>query len=119
MRSLRHTPLEPLQADADPIIQSVTVNLNRIADGIDRLITLLENPSKAGLGGAAEPRYTRPPGDSGLSDERSMAVILGISPRTLARYRRDGRLPACWVRNGGRIWWRVAETREAWARGIA
>ena len=119
MRSLRHTPFSPLSADSDPIIDSVTDSLNRIADGIDRLITVIEKRSNAGLGGAAEPRYTRPPGDSGLTDERSMAGILGISSRTLARYRRDGRLPGCWVRNGGRIWWRVAETREAWARGIA
>ena len=34
-----------------------------------------------------------------MLDEKSMAGLLNIPPRTLGRYRRHGRLPNCWIRN--------------------
>ena len=92
--------------------------LTRIADALDRLVKGIEKQNKR-LGGDDGTRYTRPPGDLDLVDENTMAAALNISKRTLGRHRRDGRLPGCWVRNAGRILWRVAETRKAWERGIA
>jgi hypothetical protein len=97
---------------------SVVVSLNRIADGIDRLITVIETRRDTGLGGAAEPRYTRPPEETDMVDEKAMARILNIPRRTLAYHRDQQRLPGCWIKNGRRILWHVHATREAWMRGI-
>ena len=96
----------------------ILIALMRIADALDRLVEGIEHPNKR-LGEGDGTRYTRPPESSGLLDEKTMAAALNISKRTLGRHRRDGRLPGCWLRNGGRILWRVAETHEAWERGIA
>ena len=92
--------------------------LYRIAQGVGRLAAALEN-LWGGLGDPVNTRYTSPPQASGLVDEKTMAATLGISNRILGKYRREGRLPGCWIRNGGRIHWRVAETLETWKRGIA
>ena len=48
-----------------------------------------------------------------------MAQMLNIPQRTLANLRRQGRLPKCWLKNGRRVLWRVAETLETWKKGIA
>jgi hypothetical protein len=90
--------------------------MDRLARAVERLAGAIERQSE-GLGPAAKPRYSRPPTE--LATEPEMAAILHISGRTLARHRRDGRLPGCWIRNGGRVVWRVAETQAAWERGIA
>jgi len=49
----------------------------------------------------------------------TMAAQLGIPAKTLADYRREGRLPKCWIRNGKRVLWRVKETVTAWGNGIS
>ena len=54
-----------------------------------------------------------------LANETSMANKLSIPPRTLARYRREGKFPECWIKNGKRILWKVTETFDVWRRGIA
>ena len=92
--------------------------VNRLTDAVNRLAASLEQQSSP-LGEGDRTRYTRASNDSDLSDEKTMARILNISYRTLGRHRRAGRLPGCWVRNGGRILWRASETQEAWNKGIA
>ncbi len=112
---------EPEQLDR--LIASVERHVaatERQAQAIEQLVRVISaDLKKSGLGGATETLYTRPPESSDLVDEKTMAAALNISPRTLGRHRRAGRLPGCWIRNGGRILWKVAETREAWERGIA
>ena len=89
-----------------------------LADAVDRLAGAIEKQNRP-LGDGDRTRYTRASNDSDLLDERTMAEILHISYRTLGNHRRQGRLPNCWIRNGGRIMWKVAETRKTWERGIA
>lgn len=101
-------------------IQRQAAATERHAQAIEQLVRVLSAESKkSGLGDPAGTLYTRPPSGSELVDEKMMAAALDISDRTLGRHRRAGRLPGCWIRNGGRIFWRVAETQEAWERGIA
>ena len=88
-------------------------------EAIERLVHAISEDQKPGLGGPAESLYTRPPNGPTPVDERTMAEILSISNRTLAKYRREGRFPNCWIRNSRRIMWKVTETQEAWDRGIA
>ena len=84
---------------------------------LEKLIGILENRLDA-LGVEATSRYTaRPDLRIGLVDEPAMAHQLGISIRTLARYRREGHLPGCWIRNGKHVRWRTAETLAAWQKG--
>ena len=124
MRPSRHAPFNPdpvvpeFTRDRPPRPHPIADGLIRLAASLDRLTTVLES-RQGGLGESMKPLYTRPPEPPGLVDEKTMAAVLNISNRTLGQHRRDGRLPGCWVRNGGRISWRVAETREAWERGIA
>lgn len=47
-----------------------------------------------------------------------MSEQLGITKRALAEHRRKQRFPNCWVKNGRVILWHVAETVEAWRRGL-
>ena len=90
-----------------------------LADAINRRSAAQEN-RPPDLGVDPPSRYIgRPDPEVGLVDEPAMAQQLGISIRTLARYRRDGRLPGCWLRNGKHIRWRVPETLAAWQRGMA
>ena len=63
-------------------------------------------------------RYRLQSTDDEVVDEATMAQLLDIPPRTLARYRREGRIPGCWLKNARRIRWRVAPTLDAWQRGI-
>ena len=56
--------------------------------------------------------------DTTLEDEATMAARLRIPVRTLGAYRRQGRFPGCWLRNGRRILWRVEPTLAAWGKGI-
>ncbi len=92
-------------------IEELTAALNRLAVVIER--------QAGGLGVAENSRYTTPPESLGLVDEKTMAAVLNTSHRTLGKHRRDGRLPGCSLRNGGRILWRVEETVAAWRKGIA
>ena len=95
-------PFEPPTDLVEPIRQ--------LAAAVKQLAVAIEQQAGV-LGSATDPRYTRPPAEeSALVDEGSMAKILNISRRTLGTYRRQGRLPGCWLRNGGRVLWRVAET---------
>lgn len=99
-----------------PHIDHTTAGI--LAAAINRLAAAVEEHNRS-LGSAATTRYTRPPNGPDLVDERTMAGILSISYRTLGKHRRDGRLPGCWVRNGGRIFWIVDDTVAAWRGGVA
>ena len=92
--------------------------MDRLTRAVNRLAAAIEEQNRR-LGSEATTRYTRPPNGPELVDERTMAGMLGISNRTLGKYRRQGRLPNCWVRNAGRIVWKVTVTRESWRRGIS
>jgi len=96
-------------------------DLDRLTDAIHRLCDLLEQVGVQGLGGQGKARYT--PGAASMAanlvDEMTMAAQLGIPAKTLADYRREGRLPKCWIRNGKRVLWRVKETVTAWENGIS
>jgi len=96
------------RADA---IDELTVAINRLAAAAERIGARLGDPPPT--------RYTSPPNEPDLVDERTMAGLLNISNRTLGKYRRDSRFPNCWIRNSRRISWKVSETQEAWDRGIA
>ena len=91
-------------------------NIELLAQAVSRLAAAIEQQA-AGLGHAAEPRYSRPT-TTDLVSEAEMAAHIGISARTLARYRRQGRFASCWLRNGKHVRWRVPETLAAWQRGI-
>lgn len=73
-----------------------------------------------GLGRDLKSRYsTSVAKTNDVLDEESMAKRLGITRRVLARHRKNGRLPGCWIMNGRQTRWHVHETMEAWTRGIA
>jgi len=73
-----------------------------------------------GLGRDLKSRYSTPVAKTNeVQDEESMARRLGLTRRVLARHRKDGKLPGCWVKNGRQIRWHVHDTMEAWKRGIA
>ena len=91
--------------------------MERLTHAVSRLAAAVEEQNQR-LGSGATTRYTRPPDDAKLVDEKTMAEILTIPRRTLAYHRDQGRLPRCWVKNGRRILWHVAATREAWKMGI-
>lgn len=94
--------------------------IGRLATAIHRLADVLEATVAMGLGGEHKPRYkAAPKSDSGLVNEAAMAAQLGIPAKTLADYRREGRLAKCWIRNGKRVLWRQSETLAAWERGIS
>jgi len=71
-----------------------------------------------GLSICGESRYRMRSTDDEVVDEATMAQLLDIPTRTLARYRREGRTPGCWLKNRRRIHWHVAQTIDAWKRGI-
>lgn len=49
-----------------------------------------------------------------LLTEKEVADLTRLSPKTIGKWRRDGRLPrACWLRLGGRVVYRRDEI-EAW-----
>jgi len=103
--------------------RSIPDKIDRFITAIDRLASAIESFTSAqkGLGGTANTRYTHKENEesSDSATEQEMAEKLGIPQRTLGNYRRQGRIPNCWVRNGGRIVWKVAESQAAWDRGIA
>jgi hypothetical protein len=96
-------------------------SLDRLAMAIERLAAALEafGARGQGLGESRPSGYPVQLSEIGLVDEKAMALSLGLSKRTLADYRRRGRLGGCWIRNGRHIRWRVAQTLSAWERGIA
>lgn len=86
-------------------------------EAIERLVqSISEHMKKPGLGESTEPLYPGPA--NRLVTERAMAEALSVSPRTLGNYRRQHRLPGCWIRNGRRVLWRYQETLELWMEGI-
>ncbi len=97
--------------------------VNRLTEALEplgRLTEAIERLERERIAAQTSQNVSRPlPGTDDLADEATMAKRLSIPKRTLAQYRRDGRLPNCWVKNGRRILWRVAETLDAWKRGIA
>lgn len=103
-------------------IEGLTQAINRLTAALkpfERLAdALAAEKERIEVHNGTEPRY-EPPGVDGLVDEATMAKKLDIPKRTLAQYRRDGRFPNCWVKNGRSVRWRVAETLEAWKRGIS
>jgi hypothetical protein len=104
----------------------VACNETTIVDGLADLTAtlrcladLLEAKNSHGLAVAREPRYKAArQGDAEMVDEMTMAAQLGIQPRTLGEYRRRGKFPGCWLRNGKKVLWRVQPTIEAWTKGI-
>ncbi len=106
----------------NPTLGQLTASsIKELAGGISRLAVAIERSNKQ-----AELALSPEISDAGtcrtgpqLASERDMAGLLNIKPRTLANYRRTGRLPGCWVRNGRRILWRVDATVAAWKKGIA
>jgi len=88
------------------------LTLNRLALSLDRVADAV----------APEPnrRYKAPrETNNAVISESEMAALMHIKPRTLGTYRRKGKLPGCWVRNGRKASWYVEQTLAAWARGIA
>jgi hypothetical protein len=95
--------------------------VERLITAIERLAGALEGAT-TGNGQALPDRSTaaQETGETvGLMNEAKMAKHLNIPKRSLGQYRRQGRLPGCWLKNGKRVYWRPAETVEAWRRGIA
>lgn len=73
-----------------------------------------------GLGQIPQSRYSTSVAETnGMLDEDSMAKRLGITRRVLARHRKTGKLPGCWIKNGRQTRWHIHETLEAWKRGLA
>lgn len=99
-----------------------TINVAGLADltaAICRLVDLLDATGCHRLGGDQKPLYnTAPPQEAEIVDEVEMAKLIGIPSKTLSNYRRKGKFPGCWHRNGKRILWRVEPTVAAWGRGI-
>ena len=95
--------------------------LSKTIDAIDRLAGAVERLSNVieGLGPFEDSRYTTARNVSNdMVDERTMAILIGITQRTLGEHRRRGRLPGCWVKNRRRICWMPEQTLKAWERGI-
>ena len=91
-----------------------------LTTAVHRLADLLERSVPEGLGDEQEPLYNAAPSLSDeMVDEATMAEQLDIPERTLGKYRRQGKFPGCWLKNGRRIRWRIYQTTEAWKRGIA
>ena len=96
----------------DDLIQAI--------DGLHAAILQLTEILKGPVGQVAELRYrTGTQTTDDMLGEVAMAERLGITPRVLAKHRKAGRLPSCWVRNGRQIRWHVHETLVAWKRGVA
>ncbi len=94
-----------------PQTDNLTAAINRLAAAVENL------PERLGV--PPESRYTQPSENAELVVEKKMAQTLDIPARTLGNYRRQGKFPGCWIRNGRRILWYATETQEVWKRGIA
>ena len=96
-----------------------TTEIAELTAAIYRLAQVVEKSGLPGLGGLREPLYKPVPTmETDMVSEQAMATTLGIPVRTLGRYRRQGKLPNCWIKNGKRVRWRVPQTTEAWRKGI-
>lgn len=95
--------------------------LSEVIDAIDRLVSATEKLGNAiaGLGGETDSRYTPHGMTEEVVNEKQMSEILGITRRSLADYRRKGKLPNCWVKNGRKIRWHLNRTIDAWRKGIS
>ncbi len=91
-----------------------------LATAINRLAKVIEKHGLRELGGKSESLYkAAPEAEPEMTDEVTMAAQLSIPARTLGSYRRKGKFPGCWIRNGKRIRWRVDQTVASWKRGIS
>jgi hypothetical protein len=96
------------------------LELRELSAAITRLASAMEIslPVKPELAEVATPRYQSDTVED-VIDEETMAGELGIPKRTLARYRREGRFPNCWIKNSRRVRWERQKTLATWKRGIA
>jgi len=94
---------------------------DRLIDAINRLAAAVEqlDCSHDQLGEVLPGRYTRVQDEFDLVSEGEMAARLGLNPRALAKHRRSGKLPGCWVKNGRRVLYHVEQTHAAWKRGLS
>ncbi len=102
-------------------MQNDAAQIERLINAIQRLASAVEKLGAGHdqLGEALPRRYTRVQDEFDLVSENDMAAQLDLNPRTLAEYRRKGKLPGCWIRNGKRILYYIEETRAAWKRGLS
>ena len=96
-------------------IQLLVDAQQRIALALERIAAALTKS----LGERQIPGYPDDERPSGLIAEQEMAALLDRSPRTLAKYRRAGKLPGCWVRNGRTTLWKKEATLGAWQEGLS
>lgn len=116
----RKTPQSTAEAGSNAANLANGDGLGTLVSALNRLADVLEGQFAGGLGGEQKPLYKAAPrSDGNLVEEPAMANQLGIPVRTLSKYRRQGRLPGCWIRNGKRILWRARETVALWERGIS
>ena len=94
-------------------VRMLTMAINRLAAVLER-----SPGAEMELAKSIAPRY-QPHTVEKVIDEATMAGELGIPQRTLARYRREGRFPSCWIKNARRVRWDHQKTLAAWQRGIA
>ena len=103
-------------------IVSIQFQIDRLTAAINRLAAAIEqgtSPRLDALGGSQGTRYTCVGTElSPMMTEQHMAAVLGIKPRTLGDYRRRGKLPGCWVKNGKRVCYYRDETCAAWKKGL-
>ena len=93
----------------------------RLTDSVNRLAAAVEqlDCGHDQLGEVLPGRYTRVQDEFDLASEQEMAARLGLNPRTLAKHRRSGKLPGCWVKNGRRVLYDVEQTLAAWRKGLS
>ena len=107
-----HISNRPAPGSVPSRVEQLVLALNRLAVSLDRAVE--------GVAPAIDRRYKGvSEANRDLVSEKEMAALLDIKPRTLAGYRRKGKFPGCWVKNGKRVQWRVDDTLAAWSRGIA
>ena len=111
-QSFRQQPSnKPAPGSAVLQFVQLVLALNRIAASLDRVAEAVAP--------ALDRRYkSNSDSNRNLISESAMAALMHIKPRTLATYRRKGKLPECWVRNGRRALWHADQTLAAWTRGI-
>jgi len=101
--------------DSAPTYVMLARQIERLADAIDDLRTAMKQGAVPVRGNT---RYTCANSTHQLLiGEKEMADRLNIPHRTLATYRRQGKFPGCWIKNGNRVFWRVEDTLAAWSGG--
>lgn len=101
-----------------PLAELIVV-IRDLVTAIEKATRVLEQIDLAKLGGGHKPLYKAAPlQEAGILDEAQMASMLSIPKKTLGNYRRQGKLPGCWLRNGKHTLWRVEPTLTAWKQGL-